>query len=69
MGRHAADRPRKPPLHADLFVPTPGSAAARAARERANSAFDTLVEPHRGRSRLSRCPLPDPASSPVRSWW
>ena len=47
MGRHAADRPRKPPLHADLFVPTPGSAAARAARERANSAFDTLVEPHR----------------------
>ena len=47
MGRHAADRPRKPPLHADLFVPTPGSAAARAASERATSAFETLVEPHR----------------------
>jgi RNA polymerase sigma-70 factor (ECF subfamily) len=47
MGRHAADRPRKPPLHADLFVPTPGSAAARAAQDRANSAFETLVEPHR----------------------
>ena len=47
MGRHAADRPRNPPLHADLFVPTPGSAAARAAQERAASAFETLVEPHR----------------------
>jgi RNA polymerase sigma-70 factor (ECF subfamily) len=47
MGRHAADRPRKPPLHADLFVPTPGSAAARAAQNRADSAFDTLVQPHR----------------------
>jgi RNA polymerase sigma-70 factor (ECF subfamily) len=47
MGRHAADRPRKPPLHADLFVPTPGSAAARAAQNRAVSAFDALVEPHR----------------------
>lgn len=47
MGRHAADRPRKPPLHADLFVPTPGSAAARTAQQRAGSAFDTLVEPHR----------------------
>jgi len=47
MGRHAADRPRKPPLHADLFVPTPGSAAARAAQTRATSAFEKLVEPHR----------------------
>ncbi|MGW4940169.1 sigma factor-like helix-turn-helix DNA-binding protein [Actinoplanes sp. NPDC004185] len=47
MGRHAADRPRNPPLHADLFVPTPGSAAARTAQQRAGSAFDTLVEPHR----------------------
>jgi len=44
MGRHAADRPRKPPLHADLFVPTPGS---RAAQTRVTSAFDALVEPHR----------------------
>ena len=47
MGRHAADRPRKPPLHADLFVPTPGSAAARAAQSRATSVFEKLVEPHR----------------------
>jgi RNA polymerase sigma-70 factor (ECF subfamily) len=58
MGRHAADRPRrplphaepsvpKPPLHADLFAPTPGSAAARAAQQRASSAFDDLVAPHR----------------------
>ena len=47
MGRHAADQARKPPLHADLFVPTPGSAAARAAQDRAASAFDALVEPHR----------------------
>jgi RNA polymerase sigma-70 factor (ECF subfamily) len=47
MGRHAADRPRKLPLHADLFVPTPGSAAARAAQNRATAAFETLVEPHR----------------------
>jgi RNA polymerase sigma-70 factor (ECF subfamily) len=47
MGRHAADRPRNPPLHADLFVPTPGSAAERAGRSRAASVFDKLVEPHR----------------------
>ena len=47
MGRHAADRPRKPPLHADLFVPTPGSAAALAAQNRAGSVFEKLVEPHR----------------------
>lgn len=47
MGRHAAEQPRKPPLHADLFVPTPGSAAARAAQQRAASAFDDLVAPHR----------------------
>ncbi|MFI7547086.1 sigma factor-like helix-turn-helix DNA-binding protein [Actinoplanes sp. NPDC049599] len=47
MGRHAADRPRKPPLHADLFVPTPGSAAARAAQDRAAAVFETLVRPHR----------------------
>jgi RNA polymerase sigma-70 factor (ECF subfamily) len=47
MGRHAADRPRKPPLHADLFVPTPGSAAERAGRSRAGAVFEKLVEPHR----------------------
>ncbi|GAA3339243.1 hypothetical protein GCM10020358_22330 [Amorphoplanes nipponensis] len=47
MGRHAADRPRQPPLHADLFVPTPGSAAARAAHQRAAAVFDNLVAPHR----------------------
>jgi RNA polymerase sigma-70 factor (ECF subfamily) len=47
MGRHAADRPRKPPLHADLFVPAPGSAAARAAQDRAAEVFEALVEPHR----------------------
>jgi RNA polymerase sigma-70 factor (ECF subfamily) len=57
MGRHAADRPAHPvpdplaagrrPLHADLFVPTPGTAAARAAEARAAEAFDALVQPHR----------------------
>ena len=47
MGRHAADRPANPPLHSDLFAPTPGSAAALAAQARAATAFDTLVEPHR----------------------
>jgi RNA polymerase sigma-70 factor (ECF subfamily) len=62
MGRHAADRPApdspgpndwgntaapRLPLHADLFVPTPGSAAARAGGERATTAFERLVEPHR----------------------
>ncbi|MGA5304743.1 sigma factor-like helix-turn-helix DNA-binding protein [Nucisporomicrobium flavum] len=47
MGRHAADRPGRPPLHADLFAPAPGTAAAYAARERAAEAFDRLVEPHR----------------------
>jgi RNA polymerase sigma-70 factor, ECF subfamily len=55
MGRHAANRPapdapgaggaRFP--HADLVAPEPGSAAARAAAERARTAFDALVEPHR----------------------
>src|SRR3982751_961528 len=35
MGRHTADRPGRP-LHADLFVPAPDSAAA----------FDRLVAPH-----------------------
>jgi RNA polymerase sigma-70 factor (ECF subfamily) len=55
MGRHAADRPApddrvqaaRRPLHADLFVPVPGSAAARAAERRAAAAFEALVEPHR----------------------
>jgi len=47
MGRHAADRPGRPPLHADLFAPAPGTAAAYAARERAAAAFDRLVAPHR----------------------
>ena len=35
MGRHAADRSGRSPQHADLFVPAPGSAAERVARERA----------------------------------
>jgi RNA polymerase sigma-70 factor (ECF subfamily) len=62
MGRHAADRPapdsagpndwgnttgQRLPLHADLFVPTPGGATARAGEERAGEAFERLVEPHR----------------------
>lgn len=47
MGRHAANRPGKLPLHSDLFAPTPGSAAARAAQARAETAFESLVEPHR----------------------
>jgi RNA polymerase sigma-70 factor (ECF subfamily) len=55
MGRHAADRPApddraqaaRRPLHADLFAPVPGSAAALAAERRAAAAFETLVEPHR----------------------
>lgn len=47
MGRHAADRPTRSPLHADLFAPAPGMAAARAAQERAADAFDALVAPHR----------------------
>jgi len=62
MGRHAADRPapdsagpddwgnaagQRLPMHADLFAPTPGSAAARAGEERASAAFERLVEPHR----------------------
>jgi RNA polymerase sigma-70 factor (ECF subfamily) len=56
MGRHAADRPApepgdahagRTPLHADLFVPTPGTAAARVAEERANALFEGLVAPHR----------------------
>ena len=62
MGRHAADR-REPgsaepddrrraagprlPLHADLFAPTPGSAAARVNAERAEQAVSRVVEPHR----------------------
>ena len=61
MGRHAADWPapdsssyrdrgRTPahrlPLHADLFVPTPGTAAARTAEERAAAAFERLVRAH-----------------------
>jgi RNA polymerase sigma-70 factor (ECF subfamily) len=47
MGRHAADRPGRPPLHSDLFSPTPGSAAERYALARSAAAFETLVEPHR----------------------
>ncbi|PRY23309.1 sigma factor [Pseudosporangium ferrugineum] len=47
MGRHAADRTGRPPMHADLFAPMPGSSAERAARERAAEAFDALVAPHR----------------------
>ncbi|OJF13047.1 sigma factor [Couchioplanes caeruleus] len=47
MGRHAADRPTRLPLHADLFVPDAGTAAVLAARERAAEAFDALVAPHR----------------------
>jgi len=34
-------------MHADLFRPTPGSAAARSGAERAAEAFDRLIEPHR----------------------
>jgi RNA polymerase sigma-70 factor (ECF subfamily) len=56
MGRHAAGRPPPEPddaqsgrtgLHADLFVPTPGTAAARMPEERANALFEGLVGPHR----------------------
>jgi RNA polymerase sigma-70 factor (ECF subfamily) len=55
MGRHAADRPvpdstgaaERHPLHADLFVPSPGSAASRAGEARAAAVFDELVGPHR----------------------
>ncbi len=35
------------PLHADLFVPTAGSSAARAAEVRAAELFEELVAPHR----------------------
>jgi len=62
MGRHAADWPapdpsapesrsksagQRLPLHADLFAPTPGSAADQAREKRAVTAFDKLVQPHR----------------------
>ena len=55
MGRHAANRPApdstgvpgRQPLHADLFVPTPGSSAARIGESRAAAAFEALVKPHR----------------------
>jgi RNA polymerase sigma-70 factor (ECF subfamily) len=56
MGRHAANRPapesgdaaaQRVPLHADLFAPSPGTAAARAAEERTTAMFDSLVAPHR----------------------
>ena len=62
MGRHAADWPApdsygsddrdkvpapRLPLHADLFAPTPGSAAARSTGERAAAAFERLIRPHR----------------------
>ena len=61
MGRHAADWPapdssgpaergkgpaHRLPLHADLFAPTPGTAAARTSEERAAAAFERLVRPH-----------------------
>lgn len=63
MGRHAADwtapgsqspddrdisAGQRFPRHADLFVPTPGGAAARPGSERSGQAFDRLVEPHLG---------------------
>ena len=56
MGRHAADRPApdsagpsgRKPLHADLFVPTPGTSAARTTGEtRIAAVFEALVQPHR----------------------
>jgi RNA polymerase sigma-70 factor, ECF subfamily len=56
MGRHAAHRPapesggapaQRAPLHADLFAPNPGTAAARAAEERTTALFESLVAPHR----------------------
>jgi RNA polymerase sigma-70 factor (ECF subfamily) len=55
MGRHAANRPApdsagptgRKPLHADLFVPTPGTPAARTGEIRAAAVFDMLVRPHR----------------------
>ena len=56
MGRHAANRPApdsagvsgRQPLHADLFVPTPGTAAARTTGEtRIAAVFEALVQPHR----------------------
>jgi RNA polymerase sigma-70 factor, ECF subfamily len=34
-------------MHADLFVPVPGSAAAKAGEARTTAVFDALVEPHR----------------------
>jgi RNA polymerase sigma-70 factor (ECF subfamily) len=56
MGRHAANRPapvsggapaQRAPMHADLFAPNPGSAAARAAEQRTTQLFESLVAPHR----------------------
>lgn len=62
MGRHAADWPapdpsapdsrikiagQRLPNHADLFAPTPGSAADKAREKRAGAAFEKLVQPHR----------------------
>jgi len=62
MGRHAADRPapgsndpeargrfagERRPRHADLFVPGPGSRAARAGADRTSEAFERLIEPYR----------------------
>jgi RNA polymerase sigma-70 factor (ECF subfamily) len=56
MGRHAANRPapetggapvQRAPLHADLFAPNPGTAAARAAEQRNTALFESLVAPHR----------------------
>jgi RNA polymerase sigma-70 factor (ECF subfamily) len=62
VGRHSADwtapgstdpdssgtsAVRRVPRHADLFVPTPGSAAAQFHAKRTAETFDQLVEPHR----------------------
>jgi RNA polymerase sigma-70 factor (ECF subfamily) len=56
MGRHAANRQApdpagmsgRQPLHADLFVPTPSSPAARTTGEtRIAAVFEALVQPHR----------------------
>jgi len=56
MGRHATHRPApdpdgapagRSPLHADLFVPEPGSAAALALGRRTSAVFEKLVAPHR----------------------
>ena len=50
VGRHAEGIepvPGRPPRHADLFAPAPGSAAARAGEARVAAVFEALVGPHR----------------------